>query len=130
LPQGLGKNLYPTLSDFRERRLLRPALRAIPPKKREWRIDDLFASTDLTSFARSPGRQAVRRHETKTRSVLLADPRSDLLILDEPTTGVDPLARRQFWELIERIRGRRPEMSVLVATATWMKPSGSSGWSP
>jgi ribosome-dependent ATPase len=46
---------------------------------------------------------------------LIHDP--DLLILDEPTTGVDPLARRQFWELIDRIRIRRPSMSVLVATA-------------
>jgi ribosome-dependent ATPase len=40
-----------------------------------------------------------------------------LLILDEPTTGVDPLARVQFWELIARIRVTRPGMSVIVATA-------------
>ena len=46
---------------------------------------------------------------------LIHDP--DLLILDEPTTGVDPLSRRQFWELIERMRLRRSGMSVLVATA-------------
>ena len=46
---------------------------------------------------------------------LIHDP--DLLILDEPTTGVDPLARRQFWELIGRIRARRQGMSVMVATA-------------
>ena len=46
---------------------------------------------------------------------LIHDP--DLLILDEPTTGVDPLSRRQFWELIDRIRARRPGMSVIVATA-------------
>ena len=41
----------------------------------------------------------------------------DLLILDEPTTGVDPLSRRQFWRLIDRIRARRTGMSVMVATA-------------
>jgi ribosome-dependent ATPase len=41
----------------------------------------------------------------------------DLLILDEPTTGVDPLSRRQFWDLVNTIRARRPQMSVVVATA-------------
>ncbi|NNG77129.1 ribosome-associated ATPase/putative transporter RbbA, partial [Acinetobacter sp. ANC 4277] len=46
---------------------------------------------------------------------LIHDP--DFLILDEPTTGVDPLARAQFWELINRIRSIRPQMSVIVATA-------------
>ncbi len=46
---------------------------------------------------------------------LIHDP--DLLILDEPTTGVDPLSRRQFWELIDDIRAGRPGMSVIVATA-------------
>ena len=46
---------------------------------------------------------------------LIHDP--DLLILDEPTTGVDPLSRGQFWDLINTIRARRPQMSVIVATA-------------
>jgi ribosome-dependent ATPase len=41
----------------------------------------------------------------------------DLLILDEPTTGVDPLSRRQFWTLINQIRAGRPGMSVIISTA-------------
>ena len=46
---------------------------------------------------------------------LIHDP--DILILDEPTTGVDPLSRRLFWELVDRIRKEHAGMSVLVATA-------------
>ena len=46
---------------------------------------------------------------------LIHDP--DLLVLDEPTTGVDPLSRRQFWTLISGMRAGRPGMSVVIATA-------------
>jgi ribosome-dependent ATPase len=85
--------------------------------ERAWRIDDLLKSTDLTPFRERPAGKLSGGMKQKLGLCcsLIHDP--DLLILDEPTTGVDPLARRQFWELIDRIRIRRPQMSVLVATA-------------
>lgn len=56
---------------------------------------------------------------------LVHDP--DLLILDEPTTGVDPLSRREFWALIGHIRSARPGMSVLVSTA-YMEEAERFDW--
>jgi len=116
LPQGLGKNLYPTLSIFENIDFF-GRLFGQSREEREWRIEDLFASTDLTPFRDRPAGKLSGGMKQKLGLCcsLIHDP--DLLILDEPTTGVDPLARRQFWELIDRIRIRRPNMSVLVATA-------------
>ncbi len=116
LPQGLGKNLYPTLSIFENCDFF-GRLFGQSKEEREWRIDDLFRSTDLSPFRDRPAGKLSGGMKQKLGLCcsLIHDP--DLLILDEPTTGVDPLARRQFWELIDRIRERRPTMSVLVATA-------------
>ena len=116
MPQGLGKNLYPTLSIFENVDFF-GRLFGQSREEREWRIRDLFASTDLTAFRDRPAGKLSGGMKQKLGLCcsLIHDP--DLLILDEPTTGVDPLARRQFWELIDRIRVRRPGMSVLVATA-------------
>ena len=103
LPQGLGKNLYPTLSIFENVDFF-GRLFGQSREEREWRIKDLFASTDLTPFRDRPAGKLSGGMKQKLGLCcsLIHDP--DLLILDEPTTGVDPLARRQFWELIARIR--------------------------
>jgi len=116
LPQGLGKNLYPTLSIFENVDFF-GRLFGQSKEERDWRIDDLFQSTDLSPFRERPAGKLSGGMKQKLGLCcsLIHDP--DLLILDEPTTGVDPLARRQFWDLIDRIRERRPNMSVLVATA-------------
>ncbi|ADW17492.1 ABC transporter related protein [Desulfobulbus propionicus DSM 2032] len=126
MPQGLGKNLYPTLSvieniDFFGR------LFGQGPAERRWRIDHLLASTGLTPFGERPAGKLSGGMKQKLGlcCALIHDP--DLLILDEPTTGVDPLSRAQFWSLIEGIRTSRPGMSVLVATA-YMEEAAHFDW--
>lgn len=116
MPQGLGRNLYMTLTvaeniDFFAR------LFDQDRRVRAARIDDLLHSTGLAPFRDRPAGKLSGGMKQKLGlcCALIHDP--DLLILDEPTTGVDPLSRRQFWQLIERIRRQRPGMSVLVATA-------------
>ena len=116
MPQGLGKNLYPDLS-VRENIEFFARLFGQSRSEREWRISEVLDSTGLTPFADRPAKKLSggMRQKLGLCCALIHDP--DLLILDEPTTGVDPLSRRQFWELIDRMRSRRPGMSVLVATA-------------
>ncbi|PRB82002.1 ribosome-associated ATPase/putative transporter RbbA [Pseudomonas sp. MYb185] len=116
MPQGLGRNLYPTLS-VEENLQFFARLFGHDASERRRRIDELTHATGLHSFLDRPAGKLSGGMKQKLGlcCALIHDP--DLLILDEPTTGVDPLARAQFWELIARIRRQRPGMSVMVATA-------------
>jgi ribosome-dependent ATPase len=126
MPQGLGKNLYPTLSVFENVDFF-GRLFGQGKRERERRIDELLTSTGLLPFKDRPAAKLSGGMKQKLGlcCALIHDP--DLLILDEPTTGVDPLSRRQFWELIDSIRARRPGMSVLVATA-YMEEAERFDW--
>jgi ribosome-dependent ATPase len=116
MPQGLGRNLYPDLS-VRENTEFFGRLFGQAAEERRRRIAELLDATGLARFADRPAKKLSGGMKQKLGlcCALIHDP--DLLILDEPTTGVDPLSRRQFWELIDRIRARRAGMSVIVATA-------------
>lgn len=116
MPQGLGRNLYPTLSvaeniDFFARLFGQGA------KERAARSQRLMDATGLAPFHDRPAGKLSGGMKQKLGlcCALVHDP--DLLILDEPTTGVDPLSRRQFWALVEALRQERPGMTVIVATA-------------
>ena len=126
MPQGLGKNLYPTLS-VAENLHFFGHLFGHDAAERHRRIDQLTAATGLAPFLDRPAGKLSggMRQKLGLCCALIHDP--DLLILDEPTTGVDPLARSQFWDLIARIRAGRPGMSVLVATA-YMEEAGRFDW--
>ncbi|MDX5446675.1 MAG: ribosome-associated ATPase/putative transporter RbbA [Zoogloeaceae bacterium] len=126
MPQGLGRNLYPTLSVFENIDFF-GRLFGQSQAERARRIDELLAATGLSAFADRPARKLSGGMKQKLGlcCALIHDP--DLLILDEPTTGVDPLSRRQFWRLIARIRASRPGMSVLIATA-YMEEAEGFDW--
>ncbi len=126
MPQGLGKNLYPTLSVFENIDFF-GRLFGQSRAERVRRIDQLLAATGMTAFAGRPANKLSGGMKQKLGlcCALIHDP--DLLILDEPTTGVDPLSRRQFWALIDRIRADRPGMSVLIATA-YMEEAEGYDW--
>jgi ribosome-dependent ATPase len=126
MPQGLGRNLYPTLS-VAENVDSFARLFGQGRAERQARIAELLAATGLAPFRERPAAKLSGGMKQKLGlcCALVHDP--DLLILDEPTTGVDPLSRRQFWELIDTIRARRPGMSVLVATA-YMEEAERFDW--
>ena len=116
MPQGLGRNLYPTLSvyeniDFHAR------LFGLDRRERRARIQRLLDATGLAPF---PDRAAGKlsggmKQKVSLCCALVHSP--DLLILDEPTTGVDPLSRRQFWALVHDLQQETTGMTTLVATA-------------
>src|SRR5271169_408699 len=116
MPQGLGRNLYPTLSVFDNIDFFGRLFGQSASERRE-RITELLTSTSLDPFENRPAGKLSGGMKQKLSlcCALINDP--DLLILDEPTTGVDPLSRGQFWDLINTIRARRTNMSVMVSTA-------------
>jgi len=126
MPQGLGRNLYPTLSVFENADFF-ARLFGHDAAERERRIDELLASTGMAAFRDRPAGKLSGGMKQKLGlcCALIHDP--DFLILDEPTTGVDPLSRRQFWDLIDEIRVTRPGMSVIVATA-YMEEAARFDW--
>ena len=116
MPQGLGKNLYFTLT-VEENLQFFGRLFGHSAAERRRRIDRLTKSTGLFPFLDRPAGKLSGGMKQKLGLCcsLIHDP--DLLVLDEPTTGVDPLARRQFWDLVDSIKAEQPRMSVIVATA-------------
>ena len=116
MPQGLGKNLYPELS-IRENLEFFGRLYEQGKEERDSRIHRLLEATGLASFIDRPAGKLSGGMKQKLGlcCALIHDP--ELLILDEPTTGVDPLSRRQFWNLIDSIRAEQQNLTVLVATS-------------
>jgi len=126
MPQGLGRNLYAELS-VRENLEFFSRLFGQGHAERKTRIEALLSATGLAPFAdRLMGKlSGGMKQKLGLCCALIHDPK--LLVLDEPTTGVDPLSRRKFWALIDAIREATPGLSVLVSTA-YMEEAERFDW--
>ena len=116
MPQGLGRNLYPNLT-VGENISFFAALFGANGAQTRARLAPLLAGTGLAPFEDRLMRKLSGGMKQKLGlcCALVHDP--DLLLLDEPTTGIDPLSRRQFWDLVDSIKAARPQLTVLVATS-------------
>lgn len=126
MPQGLGGNLYHSLT-VDENIGFFADLFGLSGQSRQQQIDRLLEATGLLSFRNRPAGKLSGGMKQKLGLCCALIHSPDLLILDEPTTGVDPLSRKRFWDLIGTIRRQQPGMSVLVATA-YMEEAERYDW--
>lgn len=113
MPQRFG--LYQDLS-IKENMDLFANLQGVPEDERKEKYDQLFAMTGLAPFTdRLAGRlSGGMKQKLALACALIHDP--DLLILDEPTAGVDPVSRQELWKILKTAVAQK-SMSVLVSTA-------------
>ena len=115
MPQGLGLNLYHDLS-VEENIDFFAQLRQVPAKALVERKRKLFAMTRLDKFRDRPMKHLSGGMKQKLGLVCTLIHEPDLIILDEPTTGVDPVSRRDFWAILAELLRERG-ITALVSTA-------------
>ena len=115
MPQGLGQNLYGELSvdeniDFFAR------LRLVPKAQLQARKEQLLQVTRLAAFRARPMKNLSGGMKQKLGLVCTLIHAPEFVILDEPTTGVDPVSRRDFWAILADLL-REQGVTALVSTA-------------
>ena len=113
MPQRFG--LYEDLS-VQENLDLYADLQGVPRAERAERYAELMKMTGLAPFtARLAGRlSGGMKQKLGLACTLVRAP--ELLLLDEPTVGVDPVSRRELWQIVYRLV-KSEGMSVLLSTA-------------
>ncbi|MCA1957644.1 MAG: ATP-binding cassette domain-containing protein, partial [Nitrospira sp.] len=115
LPQGLGLNLYQELS-VEENVDFFADLHAVPCDVLAERKAELLAMTRLDRFRDRPMKHLSGGMKQKLGLICALIHEPELAVLDEPTTGVDPLSRRDFWSILSELVQEKG-MTALVSTA-------------
>src|ERR1700739_1859056 len=89
-------------------------LRHVPPEEITARGDRYLRMFDMDRFANRLAGQLSGGMKQKLALVCALVSEPDVLLLDEPTTGVDPVSRREFWDTLAHLAGQG--LTVLVAT--------------
>ena len=114
MPQGLGHNLYKRLS-VEENLELFAALYGVPDQEFKANKELLLRITGLAPFrSRAAGKLSGGMMQKLGLCCALIH-RPELLVLDEPTTGVDPVSRREIWKLLYRFQQKGT--TALVSTS-------------
>ena len=113
MPQRFG--LYEDLS-VQENLDLYADLHGVPTDARRARFGRLMEMTDLGSFTARPAGKLSGGMKQKLGLACTLVRSPELLLLDEPTVGVDPLSRRELWEIIDQLVADE-KLTVLVSTA-------------
>ncbi|MDQ7310551.1 ATP-binding cassette domain-containing protein [Stenotrophomonas sp. Sm10] len=113
MPQRFG--LYEDLT-VQENLDLYADLHGVPEQQRRERYANLLEMTDLARFTARPAGNLSGGMKQKLGLACTLVRSPDLLLLDEPSVGVDPLSRRDLWRIIEQLL-EKEKLSVLVSTA-------------
>lgn len=113
MPQRFG--LYEDLT-VQENLDLYADLHGVPLDERRRRYERLLHMTDLTQFtARLAGKlSGGMKQKLGLACTLVRSP--ELLLLDEPTVGVDPLSRRELWQIVQQLV-QEEKLSVVISTS-------------
>ena len=115
MPQGLGNNLYAQLS-IEENINYFAGLRLVDPIVLKQRKERLLQMTRLIDFRDRPMKQLSGGMKQKLGLVCTLIHQPELVFLDEPTTGVDPVSRRDFWAILTELV-HEYSMTAIVSTA-------------
>ncbi len=115
MPQGLGQNLYPDLS-IDENINFFARLRLVKAEDLAQRKEKLLRMTRLDKFRDRAMKNLSGGMKQKLGLVCTLIHEPELIILDEPTTGVDPVSRRDFWSILAELLAEKG-ISALVSTA-------------